>query len=108
VYTYGALHSSTFGRDDFPSFVERMQAADEYPYTRWIRDHRIDVVIRLEHLHAELGALLEAHAGIVLEQPPPRENTSQRGSYREYYDDRSVELVWQMFAYEIETFGYEF
>ncbi len=68
----------------------------------------VNEVIRLEHLHEELPAVLE-RVGIPTDSLNiPHRNARQHRPYQAYYDDESRELVRRLYASEIERFGYEF
>ena len=73
--------------------------------------HGVDRVLRYERLEEELGALFE-ELGVPFEHGlnvhAKAGHRRDRRPYRECYTDRQRELVAEAFAWEIETFGYEF
>jgi hypothetical protein len=102
------------GRAPFEEFVWR---AFDNPkgdlYTRSLRATchwglvRDEVTpLRLERLRDELGSFLRRVGHPVPELPSKRENASDHGPYRDYYDDELRELV--ATCPIVERFGYEF
>jgi hypothetical protein len=71
------------------------------------RDGRMaaDFVGRFENVEADFAEVC-GRLGIAAELP--HRNRSNRGDYREWYDDRTREMVRQYWRADIETFGYEF
>ncbi|MBD3368994.1 hypothetical protein GF402_01370 [Candidatus Fermentibacteria bacterium] len=75
----------------------------------WYTDGRrtiVDYVGRLENIEEDWREIC-GRAGIPHVEMP-HINPSRRGSYVEYYDSGTKELVARRFARTIETFGYEF
>lgn len=66
-----------------------------------------DAVVRFENLAEDFDAVCDR---IGLDRPVlPRANASVHGDYRTYYrTSRSIQLVAEIFAPEIEAFGYDF
>ncbi|MCG8456047.1 MAG: sulfotransferase family protein [Holophagales bacterium] len=85
-----------------------------WPFERFIRDRDgnvlVDKVLRTEDIDETLIPYLRRigvpiAGGRVL----PRRNHSGAGSgYRTFYDPRTAALVRELFAYEVEHFGYSF
>ena len=67
---------------------------------------RCDLYLRLEHLNEDI-AQLEDGIGVRL-PAPPHENKSPRGAYQGYYSDADQALVGQLFAQDVDRFGYGF
>ena len=85
--------------------------ADKYllPYLEWMRgaDGRIhaDFIGRFEALGEDFRRLA---ARLGIEASLPHLNSSQRGDYREFYDDSTRRLIADYYAEEIKQFNYEF
>jgi hypothetical protein len=79
------------------------------PQIAWLRDPEgrifVDFVGRFETLEADVAKL---GAELGLTGTLPRLNVSERGHYRDYYDDHSRRLVAAAYAEDVETFGYHF
>lgn len=75
-----------------------------YPQRDYVTDEsgaiRADV-LRLEHLDADLATYLDA-------PQPPRRNTSGKLDYRELYTPKTIQIVADWYAADIETFGFDF
>lgn len=67
---------------------------------------RCNLYLRLEHLNADM-ARLEDGIGVLF-PVPPHENKSTRGAYQGYYSDADQALVGELFAEDVERFGYHF
>jgi hypothetical protein len=65
----------------------------------------MDFVARVEHLDRDIETIGE-RLGVSLSLP--RENASEHGAYREYYDDETRAIMGAHFARDIERFGYRF
>lgn len=76
----------------------------------YVRDasgvERCNLFLRLEHLDEDQPKL-EAALGLRL-GPMPHENRSDRGDYRDYYDDTTRAVVARLFAEDIARFDYTF
>jgi hypothetical protein len=68
---------------------------------------RVDFIGRTENFTADANAMRERFG---LEPLPefPRANATSHGHYSEYYDDATRRRVAEVFAADIEAFGYEF
>ncbi len=68
----------------------------------------VDHIIRIEHLEEELRPVVEREwPGLHLDYAT-RSNTGSHNPYRDYYTDKTSDIVADFFAYDIETFGYRF
>lgn len=84
-----------------------------FPQHLWVTraehgQHRmmVDLVLRYERLEEDVAALCER-----LGVPPadlPCINASERRDYREYYNAETAAIVAELYATDIEVFGYEF
>ncbi len=71
-----------------------------------ILNEEMDVVLRFENLEHDLNQMLgKVNADAV---QLPHVNKKQRGSYRQVHTEQSRALVREMFARDIEAFGYAF
>jgi chondroitin 4-sulfotransferase 11 len=79
------------------------------PHRDWIVDDSgeiaVDRVLRFERLADDFAALMEE---IGRDAALPRLKASSHRDYREYYDDETVAIVADVFAPDLELFGYEF
>lgn len=65
-----------------------------------------DFVGRTESLDTDFAAVCER---LGVEPPPPgRRNSSGHGHYTDYYDDRTRQVVADLFAADVDRFGYRF
>lgn len=115
LYHYSGWHSKVYGKKGFPNFVRGIYTDNCYEFTNFIFDEEgnkiVDHVIKLENFKEEMKEIFEKY-GITFNDKDlcVRANKSKRlrKNYRDYYDEESVEMVREMFKYEIEYFNYEF
>lgn len=92
---------------------ERWRRFGTYSISAFAGDHdrclMVDRVLRLEDIGTELKPYL-AELGLpdVYERPIPHLNRREARPYVTYYEVASRDLVGELFADEIETYGYEF
>ena len=65
----------------------------------------VDFIGRFEDLENDFKKVCEL---LSIEMRLPHKNPSKHASYREYYDDRTYQLVKEAFAKDITLFDYEF
>ena len=79
------------------------------PQIDWISDENgrilVDEIIRFENLDSDFNMVLQK---IGKNTTLPHVKRSNRGSYREYYDPETIEIVRNWFERDIENFGYQF
>lgn len=99
-------------RHDFSRFV--MEATESIPKvgrpqltTLSGRDGTVDFIGRLETFDDDI-AIVRDRLGLPAIEKVPRVNRSTHGHYREYYDDVTREKVAEVFAKDVEAFGYTF
>jgi hypothetical protein len=101
--------SQTLEFADFLRHPNTVATLSAWPSERYLTDVagtlQDGLFIRLEHFQQD-AAPLEAHLGFALEMP--HENRSDRGDYRQYYDDALADLVAQICAKDIARFDYRF
>lgn len=106
-------HVSLAKTQEFSPFLNdpmtrAMLGADQAVH--YVRDaqgvDRCDLFIRLEHLAQDV-AVLEDKIGVKL-GGVPHENRSERRAYQEYYTDPDRTLIAEIFASDIDRFGYGF
>ncbi|NNE63001.1 MAG: sulfotransferase family 2 domain-containing protein [Gammaproteobacteria bacterium] len=69
----------------------------------------VDQIVKIEMLDKELPKLLGERFGFSIEGMLPRLNVSKnRTSYKEYYDQESVQIVERLNSKDIERFGYTY
>lgn len=103
-------HRRVAGLDGFQAFI-RMQIPRRDAYQlNMLCDSKgnllMDFVGKLENLEADWRTVCET-IGIPFQSLPHR-NVSEHVSYRESYDQASIDLVARYWAEEIELFGYSF
>lgn len=74
-------------------------------YGAYLED--VDEVLRYESLQADLDRVL-GMLGVDAVEIPRRNRTGSKRDYREYYDDRTRRLVGEVYARDLERFGYAF
>lgn len=77
-----------------------------YTFWRIIGNRKQTQVLRFERLREDLGEVMRLY-----NYPEPngqRVNASERGDYRDYYDDFTRELVGSLERRVVRAFGYEF
>jgi len=79
------------------------------PQVDWLTDHSgkilVDEIIHFENLEVEFNEVLEK---LGRNKTLPHVKKSNRGNYREYYDDETIEMVRNWFERDIEEFGYQY
>lgn len=96
----------TYGKQD-PQYYNNPQMF--MPQIDWISDETgevlVDEIIRFENLDEEFNVILKKLGRKAL---LPHVKKSKRGSYRDYYEPDTIEIVRNWFARDIEIFGYQF
>jgi hypothetical protein len=108
-------HWAPFGeyRDDFRRFVlEGTVEVKRFgqPQIRWLTKRGgglVDFVGKVENFVEDVNVVRE-HLGLEPVPEQPRRNKSTHGHYSEYYDDDTRTRVAEVFADDIEAFGYTF
>lgn len=100
-------------REDFPTFVlegtqhvERLRVPQLYRLQA-DRRGRVDFVGKVENFVHDVNVVREK-LGLDPVEELPRRNSSSHGHYSEYYDDRTRDRVAELYAMDIEAFGYTF
>ncbi len=79
------------------------------PQIKWIEDQKgnilVDEIVHFERLESELNKALNK-VGVSVSLPHVKK--SRHGSYRDYYNDETIEIVHNWFKRDIEMFGYRF
>ncbi|MGH9326231.1 MAG: sulfotransferase family 2 domain-containing protein [Terriglobia bacterium] len=98
------------------TFAEYLRAIQLHLHVQWerqvefLRDENgecmVDFVGRFESIRQDARFIFE-QIGVSCEELP-RENPSCHRNYREYFDGETRERVRQLYAEDIEVFGYEF
>jgi Sulfotransferase family len=105
------MNSIVSGLDDFASYIrwQRNEAPEnQHDFIATCRqgDIIVDHVARFENIADEYAAITSR---IGVPNKLPKVNTSDRSrDYRSYYTDETREIVAELFATDIEKFGYEF
>lgn len=98
---------------DFEEFI--LRGPDEHPRLRraqidYLRapalGREVDFVARTETLSSDIGTV-QRQLGVPVTTPPHR-NKSEHGSHRDYYTARSRDKIAEVYAADIEAFGYTF
>ncbi len=99
--------------DDFSRFVlEGTREVDRLhrPQIRWLMDPegtRVDFIGRVENFVAD-GNVLRERLGLPPLEEFPRKNLSPHGHYSDYYNDETRKRVAEVFAEDIDAFGYTY
>jgi len=121
-YYYRLKTNKTNLRDnpiEFTEWVKRAYGTQDAPYydvpkmfmpqVNWITDKNgkilVDEIIHFENLESEFNAVLEK---LGKNTNLPHVKKSDRGNYREYYDEDTIAIVRNWFEGDIEKFGYQF
>ncbi len=79
------------------------------PQRHWLVDEQDNMLVefigRFENLQADFDHICSR---LGVDAQLGHAKPSSRGSYRDYYDDDSRELIERVFAEDLETFGYSF
>lgn len=79
------------------------------PQMDWITDENgrilVDEIVHFENLNSEFSVMLKK---LGRNTSLPHVKKSNRGSYKEYYDPETIEIVRKWFERDIEIFGYQF
>ena len=68
----------------------------------------VDHVVRIEHLEHDLRPFVEQRWPDLHFDYTTRSNPGAHQPFRDYYTDKTREIVADFFAYDIETFGYQY
>lgn len=74
-------------------------------FTHHEGEQMVDFVGRYERFNQDLIPILEL---CKRKHPPPVVNASERSDYRNYYTPATIERVAELYAEDIELFGYEY
>ena len=87
------------------SAVERLGR----PQVKWLDgpDGGVDVVGRLENFAADVDVLRD-RLGLAPAEPVPHRNKSPHAHYSQYYNERTRARVAELFAPDVERFGYHY
>ena len=102
-------HELTSAMKSFDEYIAWRCERDFQSQSEFLKDDSGDVIVkdvyRLESLSSDIKRLV-SHIGsdVCLKHL----NQSRSDSYRQYYSDRSREMVRRFFKEDIERFGYEF
>jgi hypothetical protein len=104
--------------DAFAEWLNSTDGSDDVADRHWMSQHRIlaydkpaiiqyDFVGRIERLDADYRRLALA-SGLTLPDLPHELKSQGPNEYRHLYSDRSIELISQRYARDIELFNYTF
>lgn len=70
-------------------------------------------LMKVENLNQDLVDALDKYSSITTEQKDiilqaPKNNTTDRGDYKEYYDQELIDLIYKQDSFFFKRFGYEF
>jgi hypothetical protein len=100
-------------RDDFSRFV--MEGTTNVPRLRVPQlkrlsaggGRRVDFVGRVENFLHDVN-VVRKNVGLEPVEELPRRNKSSHGHYSDYYDDQTRDRIAELYAMDIEAFGYTF
>jgi hypothetical protein len=103
--------------ESFPTFVKtslRNWQGGPYRWNTYEMTHDddgnqlVDYVVRLEHLEEDLSCIVKKHFPTFSIDYNIKMNNTTHDHYSTYYDDRTKSIVSDVFAYDIEEWGYKF
>ena len=68
----------------------------------------VDYVVRLEHLEEDLRPIINDHFPTFNIDYNTKTNTSEHKHYSTYYNNDTKSIIGDVFAYDIEKWGYKF
>lgn len=103
------LHRKVSKLNGFEDFVSWKENNYVRPQANWLCDHEghllMDFVGKFENYTNDANNILkELGSSMVV----PHKNATQKSDFREYYNDELVERVAEIYAPDIELFGYSF
>ena len=112
---YELLKDLTF--DEFCQLLldqrDKLKHESWYPQCRWIAtkvDGKVvsvvNNILRYESLDEDFAQLVNQLGADDIKLP--HVNKTDRKSYREYYNDKTREIIWNVYRADIELFGYSF
>lgn len=104
--------------DAFAEWLNSPEGSDDVADRHWMSQYRIlfkdrpdlieyDFIGRFENL-AEDYREIARRTGIALPELPHKLKTQSQDQYKKAYTDRTIELIAQRYARDIELFGYDF
>lgn len=99
--------------DDFSRFVlegTREVKRLQRPQIRWLKSAEgepVDFIGRVENFVAD-GNVLRERLGLAALEAFPRKNPSSHGHYSDYYNDETRKRIAEVFAEDIDAFGYTY
>lgn len=92
--------------EDFVHFARRTKNHHWQPQLLYLPD-KLDFLGRLETFDQDFERLCEA-IGVTRMPRPVRRNNTARSRYQDYYTPKLVDVVAEMYAADIDAFGFEF
>jgi len=105
VYRQGFYRWLTLEASGQATAMSQDKTMMNWKQPQWHWAQGCDRVMRMEDLASEFVWLQHYFRCY---QPLPRVNTSEHGDYRDYYDPETHDIVAEMYAIDIERFGYVF
>ena len=100
------------GKEGFNTFVEdffskkRQQIPVWYRrQTYWTHAAEYDFIGRFENIEDDFKKVTEK---LGIQAKLPKVNSSKRSNYKEYYNDKSIEIISNFYKKEIEEYNYSF
>lgn len=98
------INSKTREGHSFLNTVEMYKT--QYSYITFNKTKMVDFIGRFENLQQDWDFICDQLQ--IKRQALPHNNKSSHSSYRDYYDEDTVNIVREYFKEDIENFGYEF
>lgn len=98
----------TYGKKD-PAFYDKPKFF--MPQINWLTDQNdqvlVDFIGRFENLQQDFNIVCD-YAGMERKTLPHLNKTKKTGSYRDFYNESSREIITEHFRKDLDYFGYEF